>query len=104
VDNLTEEKLLLLKETGCTSLSFGVESGSQRILDAIDKKITKQEIIEAADMAKRYGVHVRFYMMLGNRAAPSATLDFLRARAPPVHLLLPVGVSSTRFHDAEAAG
>ena len=86
-----------MRLAGCERLSLGVESGSQRILDAIDKKITVAEIIESTELAKKYGIKVRYYMMVGNRGETRETFDetlaFLeRAQAAPVHLLVPVGV------------
>ena len=86
VDVLNEELLREMRLAGCQRLSLGVETGSPSILKNIDKKITVDEIVAAAEMAKKYGVHVRFYMMLGNRGETAQTfretLDFL-ARAKP---------------------
>jgi anaerobic magnesium-protoporphyrin IX monomethyl ester cyclase len=110
VDVLSEELLYEMRLAGCQRLSLGVESGSQRILDAIDKRITPEEIIEAADMAKKYGVHVRFYMMLGNRGETAEsfheTLDFLRRARPHQYIFscLSVFPGTHDFHDAEKAG
>jgi anaerobic magnesium-protoporphyrin IX monomethyl ester cyclase len=86
VDVLGEELLHEMRLAGCERLSLGVESGSQAILDAIDKKITTDEIIASSDLAKKYGVKLRYYMMVGNRGETRATFDetlaFL-ARAKP---------------------
>jgi anaerobic magnesium-protoporphyrin IX monomethyl ester cyclase len=86
VDVLGEELLHEMRLAGCERLSLGVESGSQTILDAIDKKITTAEIIESTEIAKKYGIKVRYYMMVGNRGETRATFDetlaFL-ARAKP---------------------
>ena len=84
-----------MRLAGCQRLSLGVESGSQRILDAIDKKITVDEIIESTELAKKYGIKVRYYMMLGNRGETRETFRrdarLPRARAAArVHLLVPV--------------
>src|SRR5262249_34172757 len=62
VDLLTDELLREMRLSGCQRLSLGVESGSQRILDAIDKKITTAEILESTHLAKKYGIRVRYYM------------------------------------------
>lgn len=42
VDMLTKELLLKMKEAGCISVWFGVESGSQQVLDAMKKGITPE--------------------------------------------------------------
>jgi radical SAM superfamily enzyme YgiQ (UPF0313 family) len=110
VDVLNEELLREMRLAGCQRLSLGVETGSPSILENIDKKITVDEIIAAAEMAKKYGVHVRFYMMLGNRGETAQTfretLDFL-ARAKPhqyIFSCLSVFPGTHDFKDAERAG
>jgi anaerobic magnesium-protoporphyrin IX monomethyl ester cyclase len=110
VDVLNEELLREMRLAGCQRLSLGVETGSPTILKNIDKKITVDEIIAAAEMAKKYGVHVRFYMMLGNRGETAQTfretLDFL-ARARPhqyIFSCLSVFPGTHDFQDAERAG
>jgi radical SAM superfamily enzyme YgiQ (UPF0313 family) len=75
VDLLTEPLLRAMRLAGCQRLSLGVESGSQKILDAIDKKITPKEILASTNMAKKYGIKVRYYMMLGNRGETRATFE-----------------------------
>ncbi len=74
VDVLGDELLKEMRLAGCQRLSLGVESGSQAILDAIDKKITADEIIASTELAKKYGIKVRYYMMLGNRGETRADL------------------------------
>jgi radical SAM superfamily enzyme YgiQ (UPF0313 family) len=110
VDVLNEELLREMRLAGCQRLSLGVETGSPRILEQIHKKITVDEIIAAADMAKRYGVHVRFYMMLGNRGETAETfretLDFLKRAKPHQYIFscLSVFPGTHDFRDAESAG
>jgi anaerobic magnesium-protoporphyrin IX monomethyl ester cyclase len=110
VDVLNEELLYEMRQAGCQRLSLGVETGSPSILQNIHKKITVDEIIAAAEMAKKYGVHVRFYMMLRNRGETAETfqetLDFL-ARAKPhqyIFSCLSVFPGTHDFQDAERAG
>jgi anaerobic magnesium-protoporphyrin IX monomethyl ester cyclase len=86
VDVLTDELLYEMRLAGCQRLSLGVETGSPTILGNINKRITIQKIEAAAAMAKRVGIQVRFYMMLGNRGETAETfqetLEFL-ARVKP---------------------
>jgi anaerobic magnesium-protoporphyrin IX monomethyl ester cyclase len=110
VDVLTEELLREMRLAGCQRLSLGVESGSPAILKAINKKITAAKIMEAGNMAKKYGIHVRFYMMLGNRGETRETfyetLDFLKRAQPHQYLFscLSIYPGTVDFHDAEEAG
>ncbi|HEY4122721.1 MAG TPA: radical SAM protein [Byssovorax sp.] len=110
VDLLTDELVREMRLAGCERLSLGVESGSQRILDAIDKKITVAEIEESTELAKRYGVRVRYYMMLGNRGETretfAETLAFLERAKPHQYVFscLSVYPGTRDFKDAEKAG
>jgi radical SAM superfamily enzyme YgiQ (UPF0313 family) len=110
VDVLTEELLREMRLAGCQRLSLGVESGSPEILKAIDKKITPEKIVRAAEMAKKFGIQVRFYMMLGNRGETERTfretLAFLEQAKPHQYLFscLSVYPGTIDFHDAEKAG
>jgi anaerobic magnesium-protoporphyrin IX monomethyl ester cyclase len=110
VDLLTEPLLREMRLAGCQRLSLGVESGSQRILDAIDKKITVDEIVRSTELAKKVGLRVRYFMMLGNRGETAETfretLAFLERARPHEYIFscLSVYPGTRDFHDAEAAG
>jgi radical SAM superfamily enzyme YgiQ (UPF0313 family) len=110
VDVLNDELLREMRLAGCQRISLGVESGSQKILDLIDKKITPDEILASTQLAKKYGIKVRYYMMLGNRGETRATfaetLAFLEKAAPHEYVFscLSVYPGTRDFHDAEKAG
>jgi anaerobic magnesium-protoporphyrin IX monomethyl ester cyclase len=104
VDVLGDELLREMRLAGCERLSLGVESGSQKILDAIDKKITPDEIIESSRLAKKYGIKLRYYMMIGNRGETRATfeesLQFLERAKPHQYLFAALSVyPGTRDYD-----
>jgi anaerobic magnesium-protoporphyrin IX monomethyl ester cyclase len=107
VDLLTDELLREMRLAGCQRLSLGVESGSQRILDAIDKKITVAEILESTALAKKYGIKVRYFMMLGNRGDNAETfhetLAFLEKARPHEYIFscLSIYPGTVDFKDAE---
>jgi radical SAM superfamily enzyme YgiQ (UPF0313 family) len=64
--NLVDEELLkLMKAAGCYLIGYGIESGSQRVLDVLKKGITRAEVIKAADITKKAGIEVLGYFMLG---------------------------------------
>ena len=110
VDMLDEELLREMRLAGCQRLSLGVESGSQRILDLIQKKITVDEIATTTQLAKRYGIKVRYYMMLGNRGdtaeSMDETLQFLERARPHEYIFscLSIYPGTPDFKDAEKAG
>jgi anaerobic magnesium-protoporphyrin IX monomethyl ester cyclase len=104
VDVLGEELLREMRLAGCERLSLGVESGSQKILDAIDKKITPAEIVASTELAKKYGIKLRYYMMLGNRGETRETLDetlrFLEHAKPHQYIFACLSVyPGTRDYD-----
>jgi radical SAM superfamily enzyme YgiQ (UPF0313 family) len=110
VDVLGEELIHEMRLAGCERLSLGVESGSPSILRQIDKKITPEKIISSAELAKKYGIKVRFYMMLGNRGETAETfhetLAFLERAKPHQYIFscLSIYPGTRDFDDAEAAG
>jgi anaerobic magnesium-protoporphyrin IX monomethyl ester cyclase len=55
----------LLRDTGCHEIAFGAESGSQRILDAVGKRCTVQDNYRTVAVAKRYGLVVKAFILLG---------------------------------------
>jgi anaerobic magnesium-protoporphyrin IX monomethyl ester cyclase len=104
VDVLGDELLREMRLAGCERLSLGVESGSQKILDAIDKKITPDEIIESSAIAKKYGIKVRYYMMIGNRGETRETVEetlrFLERAKPHQYIFACLSVyPGTRDYD-----
>ncbi len=54
VDLLDDDMLINLKKTNCVSLSFGLESASNKILKKIDKKFTIEEAVKAINRTRKY--------------------------------------------------
>lgn len=65
VDTIDEEMLVAMKKCGLEHIQFGVESGSERILKIYDKHITLPKIKNAADITRKAGVYLSFYLMTG---------------------------------------
>jgi len=65
VDTMDAERLGWLRDSGCIVLSIGVESGSQKILDLMQKKTTVDEARRAIALAKQYIPSLEVNMMLG---------------------------------------
>lgn len=66
VDTIDFETMKAMKDSNCRELWFGVESGSQKILDVLNKGITKNQIRKAFKNAKELGMKTRGYFMIGN--------------------------------------
>jgi len=73
VDTINPRMLRLMKEAGCSWICFGVESGSQTILDRIKKRITVAQSKEAVKMAKEAGINVLVSFILGLPGEDSLT-------------------------------
>ncbi|MBM4377382.1 MAG: radical SAM protein [Deltaproteobacteria bacterium] len=110
VDLLTDELLREMRLAGCQRLSLGVESGSPTIIRNVDKKITVDEILASTALAKKYGIRVRYFMMLGNRGETTETfretLEFLERARPHEYIFscLSIYPGTHDFTDAERAG
>lgn len=70
VDRVNPGLLAAMKKAGCYRVPFGVESGSQRVIDVVDKKITLEQAERAVKMAKEAGLETECYFML---ALPTET-------------------------------
>jgi len=66
VDLANEDLYRRMKEAGCLKLDFGVESGSQAMLDKIQKGITLQRVREAIAAANRVGLRTNAFFIIGH--------------------------------------
>lgn len=65
VDNVNQKMLALMRRAGCWLIGFGVESGTQEILDRTNKKITLETIKNAIDMAHSEKLTVVGHIIIG---------------------------------------
>jgi anaerobic magnesium-protoporphyrin IX monomethyl ester cyclase len=65
VDTIDEERLFHLKRAGCRQIMFGIESGSQKMLDMMNKGIRIDQIREAVRITQKHGIKTLGYFMLG---------------------------------------
>jgi anaerobic magnesium-protoporphyrin IX monomethyl ester cyclase len=65
VDLVHREMLTWLQEAGCVRIAFGAESGSQKVLDAMHKGTTVEQIRTAAALCQELGIEAYFYIMVG---------------------------------------
>ncbi|HXF99570.1 MAG TPA: radical SAM protein, partial [Bacteroidota bacterium] len=64
-DRLNEDVVRTLAELGALRVWFGSESGSQRILDAMQRRVSVEEIRTATALLQRYGIEAGLFVMLG---------------------------------------
>lgn len=75
VKMLNRDLLEVMKDSGCVSIDFGVESGSDKILKNINKPQTTDDIIETFDLVHKAGIATRAYLMVGCPGENKATID-----------------------------
>jgi len=62
---LQEDTIAALAESGAETVWVGAESGSQKILDAMDKGTTVQQIYEATRLLKKNKIRPAFFLQFG---------------------------------------
>jgi len=73
IDNLTEDHVKAMAESGCISVEFGAESGAQRILDeVVHKKIRAEKILEVDDWCHKHGIIIDAQFIVSH---PTETYD-----------------------------
>jgi radical SAM superfamily enzyme YgiQ (UPF0313 family) len=96
-NTMSPQLLRAMKRSGCIGVAFGIESGSQRILDTVIGKGTKVDTnLKAIQMAKDAGIEeVRLFIMLGLPGETEwdvrQTIEFVK-RADPTNIGLSVAV------------
>ncbi|MBI4707937.1 MAG: radical SAM protein [Candidatus Omnitrophica bacterium] len=82
----TFEDYQMLYEAGCREIAFGIETGSQRILNIINKGVTVEQNRKAIIDARRAGLLVKAYLMIGNpgetKESVQETIKFVKETDP----------------------
>ncbi len=75
VNHITAENLALMRRAGCWQISFGIESGSQKILDIVNKGITLDQVRQAVQLCRAAGIKAKGFFIMGH---PGETAETLR--------------------------
>jgi len=65
LDMVNDEVVRAMKEAGCYLVGVGIESGSQRVLDDMKKKLRLEKIRERVELISRHGIHVVGLFIIG---------------------------------------
>jgi anaerobic magnesium-protoporphyrin IX monomethyl ester cyclase len=89
---LQENNILDLKRAGCDNIWMGAESGSQKILDAMDKGTKVHQIYEATRLLKKCGIKPSFFIQFGYL---TETKEDIKKTISMINELLPyeIGIS-----------
>lgn len=105
VNTISRELLEIMKDGGLTSLTFGIESGDDRILKIINKGATAKENENALMLCKQAGIPVRASIIYGNPGETKESVDNtidLIARTQPeewnIATLIPIPGSDIGDH------
>jgi anaerobic magnesium-protoporphyrin IX monomethyl ester cyclase len=85
--NLVDDEILrAMKKAGCYRVTLGVESGCDRILTAMKKMVTRQQLIDACEAIRRQRLELSAFIMFGyfgeTVESIEETLDFLKIVKP----------------------
>jgi anaerobic magnesium-protoporphyrin IX monomethyl ester cyclase len=87
-DRLNERMVGLLAELGCMRVWIGSESGSQRILDAMDRGVTVEQVRNAVTLCKQAGIQTGMFLMWGYDGEEisdvEATIDHVKQCQPDI--------------------
>ncbi|MBA2848732.1 radical SAM protein [Thermosulfuriphilus ammonigenes] len=75
VDCIDEEILYWMRRAGCVQISYGVESGSEKIRRFFNKKISAEAIKRAFELTRRYGILPRAYFIYGSPGESQKTIQ-----------------------------
>jgi len=77
VDSVCQHLFPIMAKAHCRTIMFGIESGSQKILDRLKKEQTLEEVESAVTNAKKAGIEiVHGFFVVGN---PDETVEDIRA-------------------------
>ncbi|MEM9023465.1 MAG: radical SAM protein, partial [Bacteroidota bacterium] len=74
-DRMNEEVIQLLKETGCFRVWIGAESGSQKIIDLMDRRVDVNQVRDMIRKSRDYGIEAGTFIMLGYPGETEADIE-----------------------------
>jgi radical SAM superfamily enzyme YgiQ (UPF0313 family) len=106
-DRLNERVAETLATLGCFRVWIGSESGSQRILDAMERGVTVEQVGRAVDLCKANGIQTGMFLMWGYEgeeiADVEATVEHVKRCRPDVFLTtISYPIKGTTYYDRVA--
>ncbi|MFH0831786.1 MAG: radical SAM protein [archaeon] len=75
VNVVDEELIKKMKQAGCILLNYGIESGSQKMLDIMKKGVTTEQAAKAISLTRKMGLRLNTSFMMGFPEETKETLD-----------------------------
>src|SRR5262245_17510716 len=86
----SEQSVELLRKLGCYRIWIGSESGSQRILDGMERGVTVEQVQRSTKLAQAHGIQVGMFLMWGYEGEElediAATVEHVKRSNPDVFL------------------
>jgi radical SAM superfamily enzyme YgiQ (UPF0313 family) len=86
----TERSVELLRELGCYRIWIGSESGSQKVLDGMERGVTVEQVRRSTKLAQAHGIQVGMFLMWGYEGEQlediAATVEHVKQTNPDVFL------------------
>ena len=89
VNHVSEEILSWMRKAGCIQISYGVESGSEKIRKRLGKNITTQQIKTAFASTTKCGILARAYFIYG---CPGENFETVRETTDLIHEIKPLSI------------
>jgi radical SAM superfamily enzyme YgiQ (UPF0313 family)/tetratricopeptide (TPR) repeat protein/glycosyltransferase involved in cell wall biosynthesis len=88
IDNVDYDTLKMMRDVGFNYLSYGIESGSDRVLKEIRKGITLNQVHKTLEMSCKLGFDIKLYFIINNRTETykEAQQSFSLSRQYPINL------------------
>ena len=107
-DRVNERVAGMLAELGCLRVWIGSESGSQRILDAMQRGVTVEQVQRAVELCRASGIETGMFIMWGYEGEQmedvEATVAHVRKCQPEVCLTtVSYPIKGTPYHDQIAS-
>jgi anaerobic magnesium-protoporphyrin IX monomethyl ester cyclase len=87
-DRMNEKIVATLREIGCMRVWIGSESGSQRILDAMQRGVTVEQVRNAVELCRNHGIQSGMFLMWGYEGEDlsdiEATVEHVRTCRPDI--------------------
>jgi anaerobic magnesium-protoporphyrin IX monomethyl ester cyclase len=104
VDLMTEKAVTGLARAGCVEVWLGVESGSQKVLDAMDKGTDVRQVPVVRERLRRAGIRACYFLQFGYAgeafADIMATVQLVRDTLPDdIGVSVSYPLPGTRFHE-----
>ncbi len=108
VDLVDREVLQRLRDIGCRKILYGVESGSQRVLDSMKKGTTVEEVNRISRLTREYGIQQYWFIIYGYPPEDindlRLTIDLIRRLQPDDYgITVAYPLPQTEFYDQVSA-